>query len=44
MISNCTHLDQIKNVTPSADGCKECLAMGVVSPTGMFGLWTCWLL
>lgn len=24
----CTHLDQIHDVTPSADGCEECLAMG----------------
>ena len=24
----CTHLNQIKDVTPSADGCEECLAMG----------------
>ena len=25
---NCTHLDQIKDVTPSADGCEECLKIG----------------
>ena len=24
----CTHLDQIKSVTPSADGCEECLKTG----------------
>ena len=24
----CTHLNQIKDVTPSANGCEECLAMG----------------
>jgi hypothetical protein len=24
MSSKCTHLDQIKNVTPSAKGCEEC--------------------
>ncbi len=24
----CTHLDQIKEVTPSAHGCEECLKMG----------------
>ncbi len=24
----CTHLDQIKEVTPSGKGCQECLAMG----------------
>ena len=26
--ANCTHLDQIHDVTPSGSGCKECLAMG----------------
>jgi hypothetical protein len=24
----CTHLDQINDVTPSAEGCEECLQMG----------------
>ena len=24
----CTHLDQIRDVTPSADGCEECLKTG----------------
>ena len=24
----CTHLDQIQEVTPSAQGCEECLKMG----------------
>jgi uncharacterized UBP type Zn finger protein len=24
----CTHLNTVKAVTPSADGCEECLAMG----------------
>ena len=24
----CTHLDEIKDVTPSAEGCEECLQMG----------------
>ncbi len=24
----CTHLDQIKDVEPSAEGCEECLQMG----------------
>ena len=24
----CTHLDQIENVTPSADGCEDCLKIG----------------
>ena len=28
MTTNCTHLDQIKNVTPKADGCEECLKTG----------------
>jgi uncharacterized UBP type Zn finger protein len=26
--STCTHLDQIQVVTPSAQGCEECLASG----------------
>lgn len=25
---NCTHLDHIKHVTPSADGCEDCLRIG----------------
>jgi hypothetical protein len=25
---NCTHLDQIKDVKPSAQGCEECLKTG----------------
>jgi uncharacterized UBP type Zn finger protein len=28
--TECTHLDQIHEVTPSANGCEECLAMGDV--------------
>ena len=24
----CTHLDEIKDVTPSAEGCERCLQMG----------------
>jgi hypothetical protein len=24
----CTHLDSVKSVTPSGEGCQECLAMG----------------
>ncbi len=24
----CTHLDQIQEVTPSADGCEDCLKIG----------------
>ncbi len=27
-IGSCTHLDQIRDVTPSAEGCEECLQMG----------------
>jgi uncharacterized UBP type Zn finger protein len=26
--STCTHIAQIQSVTPSAQGCEECLAMG----------------
>jgi hypothetical protein len=25
---DCTHLDQINDVTPSADGCEDCLKIG----------------
>lgn len=28
MGGNCTHLDEIREVTPSAEGCEECLKMG----------------
>ena len=28
MATPCTHLDQIHDVTPSADGCEECLQRG----------------
>src|ERR1700722_8534516 len=28
MASVCTHLNQIKNVKPSAKGCEDCLKMG----------------
>ena len=27
-MTQCTHLNQIKEVTPSADGCEECLKIG----------------
>ena len=27
-MANCTHLDQIKDVEPSAQGCEECLTSG----------------
>jgi len=28
MATNCTHLDQIRDVTPSAHGCEDCLKTG----------------
>ncbi len=28
MVEKCTHLNQIRDVVPSADGCEECLAIG----------------
>jgi uncharacterized UBP type Zn finger protein len=28
MPETCTHVDQIQDVTPSGDGCKECLEIG----------------
>lgn len=28
MAGQCAHLDQIRNVTPSAQGCEECLQQG----------------
>ncbi|HKA22029.1 MAG TPA: UBP-type zinc finger domain-containing protein [Blastocatellia bacterium] len=28
MDANCRHLDQIKDVTPSANGCEDCLITG----------------
>lgn len=28
MAPTCTHLDQVHDVTPSAQGCEECLQMG----------------
>ncbi len=27
-MQTCTHLDQIRDVEPSAEGCEECLRMG----------------
>ncbi len=27
-MQTCTHLDQIREVKPSAEGCEECLQMG----------------
>ncbi len=28
MADTCSHLDQLREVTPSADGCEDCLAIG----------------
>jgi uncharacterized UBP type Zn finger protein len=28
MANSCTHLNQISKVTPSADGCEDCLKIG----------------
>ena len=28
MTTNCTHIEQIQEVTPSADGCEDCLKIG----------------
>jgi uncharacterized UBP type Zn finger protein len=28
MNGSCAHLEQVRDVTPSANGCEECLAMG----------------
>ncbi len=28
MATQCTHLDQIRQVTPSANGCEDCLRIG----------------
>ena len=28
MTTGCTHLEQIQDVTPSADGCEDCLKIG----------------
>jgi hypothetical protein len=30
MADNCTHIDDIRDVAPSGDGCVECLAIGGV--------------
>ncbi|MGI8961107.1 MAG: ubiquitin carboxyl-terminal hydrolase 14 [Bryobacteraceae bacterium] len=27
-MKTCTHLDQVRNVTPHTQGCEECLKMG----------------
>ena len=28
MAARCPHLDQVRGVTPSADGCEDCLRIG----------------
>ena len=28
MSQTCTHLDKVKDVTPSSDGCEDCLKIG----------------
>jgi hypothetical protein len=28
MAEECSHFDQIRNVTPSAQGCEDCLRIG----------------
>ena len=28
MSDTCTHLDQVANVSPSSDGCEDCLRIG----------------
>ena len=35
MAANCTHLDQIRDVTPSAQGCEECLQTGDTFGAGL---------
>ncbi len=44
--STCTHTDQIQTVTPSAQGCEECLKTGesLGSPEALPHLWPCGLL
>jgi hypothetical protein len=27
-MTSCSHLDQLREVTPSADGCEDCLKIG----------------
>ena len=47
MQAACTHLDQIRKVTPrTPQGCEECLKIGsqVGSPAAMPGVRSCWLL
>ena len=28
MPDNCTHLDEVKDVYPSSDGCEDCIPIG----------------
>lgn len=36
MIETCTHLGQIRKVTPSADGCEDCLNEIFIEPEDLF--------
>lgn len=27
-VAGCAHIDEVRDVTPSADGCEDCLAIG----------------
>ena len=29
MADDCTHLDQVQDVTPSSEGCEDCIPMGI---------------
>ena len=42
----CTHLDQIRKVKPSAKGCEECLKIGSswVASADVPGVWACGVL
>jgi uncharacterized UBP type Zn finger protein len=37
--TSCTHLDQIQNVSPSGDGCEECLAIASQASRGIGDSW-----
>ena len=38
MTQQCSHLDQIRDVTPSSNGCEDCLKMGHEPGLGKPGL------
>lgn len=42
MAARCTHLNQIREVTPGADGCEDCLRVGrpMGSPSSVHGVWS----